>query len=70
VETVIDNLVTLISTVTQVVLTFGKVTKNVAVDRDRTAFSFTLDGEEMSGAPNSLAHRSGHLNLVLVEKVS
>ena len=70
VETVISNLQTLISTVTQVSLSFGKVTKNVAVDRDRTGFSFSIKSEENSGAPNALSDRTGYLNLVLIEKLA
>ena len=70
VETVISNLQTLISTVTQVSLSFGKVTKNVAVDRERTGFSFSIKSEENSGAPNALSARTGYLNLVLIEKLA
>jgi hypothetical protein len=70
VETIITNLQTLISTVTLVSLSFGKVTDKVAVDRDRTGFSFSIKSEENSGAPNALAHRTGYLTLVLIEKLA
>ena len=69
VETVISNLETIVSSVTQVVLKFGSVSKYVAVDRERSAFSFALDAWENAG-PTSLADRTGVFNLVLIEKVA
>ena len=69
VETVISNLETIVSSVTQVVLKFGSVSKYVAVDRERSAFSFALDSWENSG-PTTLADRTGVFNLVLIEKVA
>jgi hypothetical protein len=70
VETVIANLATLISTVTQVTFKFGQVSKLVAVDRDRSSFSYGIDSWEVSGAPNSLANRTGTADLVLIEKIA
>ena len=69
VETVISNLETIVSSVTQVVLKFGSVSKYVTVDRERSAFSFALDSWENSG-PTTLADRTGVFNLVLIEKVA
>ena len=70
VETVIANLETLIGTVTQVTFKFGQVSKYVAVDRDRSSFSYGIDSWEVSGAPNSLANRTGTADLVLIEKIA
>ena len=69
VETIIDNLETLISTVTQVTFKFGQVSKNVAVDRERSSFSYGINSWESSGAPNALANRTGQATLILIEKV-
>jgi len=70
VETVISNLETLISTVTQVTFKFGQVSKNVAVDRERSSFSYGINSWESSGAPNALANRTGTASLTLIEKVA
>jgi len=70
VETVIANLATLISTVTQVTFKFGQVSKLVAVDRDRSSFSYGIDSWEVSGAPSSFANRTGTADLVLIEKIA
>ena len=70
VETVISNLQTLISTVTLVDFKFGQVSKKVAVDRDRSSFSFGINSWESSGAPNALANRTGTATLTLIEKVT
>jgi hypothetical protein len=70
VETVISNLTTLISTVTQVTFKFGQVSKNVAVDRERSSFSYGINSWESSGAPNALANRTGTASLTLIEKVA
>jgi hypothetical protein len=70
VETVIENLATLISTVTQVTFKFGQVSKNVAVDRERSSFSYGINSWESSGAPNALANRTGTASLTLIEKVA
>ena len=70
VETVISNLQTLISTVTLVDFKFGQVSKKVAVDRDRSSFSFGINSWESSGAPNALANRTGTATLTLIEKVA
>jgi hypothetical protein len=70
VETVITNLETLISTVTQMTFKFGQVDKKVAVDRERSNFSYGIDAWEASGAPNALATRSGTFNLTLIEKIA
>ena len=70
VETVISNLETLISTLTQVTFKFGQVSKNVAVDRERSSFSYGINSWESSGAPNALANRTGTASLTLIEKVA
>ena len=70
VETIIENLETLISTVTQVTFKFGQVSKNVAVDRERSSFSYGINSWESSGAPNALANRTGTASLTLIEKVA
>jgi len=70
VETVISNLETLISTVTQMSFKFGQVDKKVAVDRERSNFSYGINSWEVSGAPNALATRSGTFNLTLIEKIA
>ena len=70
VETVISNLQTLISTVTQMTFKFGQVDKKVAVDRERSNFSYGINSWEVSGAPNALATRSGTFNLTLIEKIA
>jgi len=70
VETVISNLETLISTVTQVTFKFGQVSNNVAVDRERSSFSYGINSWESSGAPNALANRTGTASLTLIEKVA
>ena len=70
VETVISNLETLISTVTQMTFKFGQVDKKVAVDRERSNFSYGINSWEVSGAPNALATRSGTFNLTLIEKIA
>jgi len=70
VETVISNLETAINSVTQVNLSFGQVNKNVTVDRTRSQFSYRIDADGWSGAPDANAQRHGFLNLVLTEKLS
>jgi hypothetical protein len=70
VETVISNLETAINAVTQVNLSFGQVDKNVTVDRSRSQFSYKIDADGWSGAPDANAQRHGFLNLVLTEKLS
>ena len=70
VETVISNLETAINSVTQVNLSFGQVDKNVTVDRTRSQFSYRIDADGWSGAPDANAQRHGYLNLVLTEKLS
>ena len=70
VETVIANLETLISTVTQVTFKFGQVSKYVAVDRERSSFSYSINAWEPSGASNALSERKGTFNLVLIEKAA
>ena len=70
VETVISNLETAINSVTQVNFSFGQVDKNVTVDRNRTQFSYRIDADGWSSAPDSNAQRHGFLNLVLTEKLS
>ena len=69
-ETVIANLETLISTVTQVTFKFGQVSKYVAVDRERSSFSYSINAWEPSGASNALSERKGTFNLVLIEKAA
>ena len=69
VETVISNLETIVSSVTQVVFKFGRVSKYVTVDRERSTFSYGLDSWENSGA-TTLSDRTGVFNLVLIEKVA
>ena len=49
VETVISNLETIVSSVTQVVFKFGRVSKYVTVDRERSTFSYGLDSWDNSG---------------------
>ena len=70
VETVISNLETVINSVTQVNFSFGQVDKNVTVDRSKSQFSYKIDADGWSGAPDSNAQRHGFLNLVLTEKLS
>ena len=70
VETVISNLETAINSVTQVNLSFGQVSKNVTIDRTRSQFSYRIDADGWSGAPDANAQRHGFLNLVLTEKLS
>ena len=70
VETVISNLETAINSVTQVNLSFGQVDKNVTIDRTRSQFSYRIDADGWSGAPDANAQRHGYLNLVLTEKLS
>ena len=70
IETVISNLETLLSTVTQTQLKFGQVSKYVTVDRERSGFSFGINSWDASGAPNALSERTGTFNCVLVEKVT
>ena len=70
VETVISNIETLVESVIQTQAKFGQVSKYVTLDRERSAFSFQLNSWDASGAPNSMADRTGTFNLVLVEKVA
>ena len=70
IETVISNLETAVNSVTQVNLSFGQVHKNVTVDRTRSQFSYKIDADGWSGAPDTNAQRHGFLNLVLTEKLS
>ena len=70
VENVISNLETLISSVPQVTFKFGQVSKYVAVDRERSSFSYNINSWEASGAPNSMADRSGIFTLTLIEKAA
>jgi len=70
VETVISNIETLVESVIQTQVKFGQVSKYVTLDRERSAFSFQLNSWDASGAPNSMADRTGTFNLVLVEKVA
>ena len=70
IETVISNLETLLSTVTQTQLKFGQVSKYVTIDRERSGFSFGINSWGASGAPNALSERTGTFNCVLVEKVT
>jgi len=69
VETVISNIETLVESVIQTQAKFGQVSKYVTLDREKSAFSFQLNSWEASGAPNSMAERTGTFNCVLVEKV-
>jgi len=69
IETVISNLETLINSVIQTSFKFGAVDKFVAVDRERSSFSYGLKTWE-AGGPNSLAERSGLCTLTLIEKVA
>ncbi len=69
VETVISNLETIVSSVTQVVFKFGRVSKYVTVDRERSTFSYGLDSWDNSGV-TALSDRTGVFNLVLIEKVA
>jgi len=69
IETVISNLETLINSVAQTSFKFGAVDKFVAVDRERSSFSYGLKTWEAGGA-NSLAERSGLCTLTLIEKVA
>ena len=69
IETVISNLETLINSVAQTSFKFGAVDKFVAVDRERSSFSYGLKTWE-AGGPNSLAERSGLCTLTLIEKVA
>jgi hypothetical protein len=59
VETVISNLETAINSVTQVNLSFGQVSKNVTIDRTRSQFSYRIDADGWSGAPDANAQRHG-----------
>ena len=70
VETVISNIESLIESVVQTQVKFGQVSKYVTLDRERSAFSFDLNSWDASGAPNSMAERTGTFNCVLVEKVA
>ena len=70
VENVISNLESLISSVPQVTFKFGQVSKYVAVDRERSSFSYNINSWEASGAPNSMADRSGIFTLTLIEKAA
>jgi len=70
VETVISNIETLVESVIQTQAKFGQVSKYVTLDRERSAFSFQLNSWDASGAPNSMAERTGTFNCVLVEKVA
>ena len=70
VETVISNIESLIESVVQTQLKFGQVSKYVTLDRERSSFSFDLNSWDASGAPNSMAERTGTFNCVLVEKVA
>ena len=70
VETVISNIETLVESVIQTQAKFGQVSKYVTLDRERSAFSFQLNSWDASGAPNSMADRTGTFNCVLVEKVA
>ena len=54
----------------QVTFKFGQVSKNVAVDRERSSFSYGINSWESSGAPNALANRTGTASLTLIEKVA
>lgn len=63
---VITALESLVSSVPQVVMKFAGESRNVAVDRDRSGFNFTLEGF----SPNVLTERAGYFTLVLVEKLS
>ena len=64
-----SNLETLINSVAQTSFKFGAVDKFVAVDRERSSFSYGLKTWE-AGGPNSLAERSGLCTLTLIEKVA
>ena len=70
VETVISNIESLIESVVQTQLKFGQVSKYVTLDRERASFSLDLNSWDASGAPNSMAERTGTFNCVLVEKVA
>ena len=70
VETVISNIETLVESVIQTQAKFGQVSKYVTLDREKSAFSFQLNSWDVSGAPNSMAERTGTFNCVLVEKVA
>ena len=70
VENVISNLETLISSVPQVTFKFGQVSKYVAVDRERSSFSYNINSWEASGATNSMADRAGIFTLTLIEKAT
>ena len=70
VETVISNIESLIESVVQTQLKFGQVSKYVTLDRERSSFSLDLNSWDASGAPNSMAERTGTFNCVLVEKVA
>ena len=68
-ETVISNLKTLLATTTQVDLEFGKESRKVVPDRENSAFLTRFHTNESSGAPNSLATRTGYMRVVLSELI-
>ena len=68
-ETVISNLKTLLATTTQVDLEFGKESRKVVPDRENSAFLTRFHTNESSGAPNSLATRTGQMRVVLSELI-
>ena len=70
VETVISNIAALIERGVQTQLKFGQVSKYVTLDRERSSFRLDLNSWDASGAPNSMAERTGTFNCVLVEKVA
>ena len=69
-DTVISNLKAMISTVTQVAFDYGSESSKVAVDRERSQFLYDTKEWGPSGAPNSLAQKTGEFRLVLVEKTA
>jgi hypothetical protein len=69
-DTVISNLKTMVSTVTQVAFDYGSESSKVAVDRERSQFLYNTKEWGPSGAPNSLAQKTGEFRLVLVEKTA
>ena len=69
-DTVISNLKTMISTVTQVAFDYGSESSKVVVDRERSQFLYNTKEWGPSGAPNSLAQKTGEFRLVLVEKTA
>jgi hypothetical protein len=63
---VITALEALVDSVPQFAMQFAGESRNVAVDRDRSGFNFTLEGF----APSALSERSGYFTLFLVEKLA